>query len=96
VNRPTPAVAFIAPELALLPVLVAMMDASLALLHAQHPNLGGDGAPDDTHAARALRTARHLAYQIGRTRAALYRYGRAQRRVVREVTADDDNGQLNF
>lgn len=90
-NRPTQAEAFIAPELALLPALIAMLDASLALLRAQHPALERDPQRGDP---QPLCLARALAVEIERTRVALHRYARAARSVVRAAVIDD--GDLPF
>jgi hypothetical protein len=91
VNKPTDAEAFIAPELALMPALLVLLDGSLALLRAQHPQLDRPAQRGD---ARTLGAARALQIEIASTRAALLRYIRSARRAVRHAVAAD--AQLPF
>jgi hypothetical protein len=91
VNKPTDAEAFIAPELALMPALLVLLDGSLVLLRAQHPQLDRPAQRGD---ARTLGAARALQIEIASTRGALQRYMRAARRAVRDAVQGD--GELPF
>jgi hypothetical protein len=91
VRRPTVAEAFVAPELALLPALLVLLDCSLVLLRAQYPQLERPAQHRDT---RALRDARSLHVEIESARAALLRYLRTARRAVRDAIYAD--GEIPF
>ena len=79
---------FLAPELALLPVLLAALQAADLLLHARHPTIDLEPTQYDPNALRAARAA---LVEIDRTRRALIRYARAARRAPRAALAADDS-----
>jgi hypothetical protein len=76
-RTPTPRELWALPELALLPVALATIDALLAALEAQHGTLTDEWQTGDP---ATLRDARALVLELQRTRGALVRYVRAVRR----------------
>lgn len=86
-NKPSPAEAFIAPELALLPALSVMLRCASVMLRAQHPDLDRSARRSDSGALRAART---LAAEIDATARAVRRYARAVRSAVRDAVVDDE------
>ena len=77
--------AAVAPDLALVPALLALLDATLLLLRAAHPTLELGRSPDEPC---RLRYARAVAAQLAQTSLALRRYARAARRHAREAAQD--------
>ena len=86
-NKPSPAEAFIAPELALLPALSMMLRCASVMLRAQHPDLDCGARRSDS---RALRAARALAAEMNVTARAVRCYARAARSAVRDAVDDDE------
>lgn len=86
-NKPSPAEAFVAPELALLPALSVMLLCAGALLRVQHPDLDRCAQRSDS---RALRAARALAAEMDATARAVRRYARVARSAVRDAVVDDE------
>lgn len=84
-RTPTPRELWALPELALLPVALATIDALLAALEAQHGTLSDEWQPGDPP---TLRDARALVLELRRARRALVRYVRAVRRALRFPAAD--------
>lgn len=81
-----------APELALVPPLLAAVDATLAALRAQHDTLDHEWLPADPH---SLRAARAVTAELGRTRAALLAYVCAVRRAL-HADGDTRDDSLPF
>ena len=79
--------AAVAPELALGPPLLALLDAMLLLLRAAHPTLELGRSLDEP---LRLRAARDLATQLRIASAVLRRYARAARRDARDAARDAD------
>ena len=77
-----------APELALLPPMLAMLDAIVSSLHAQHPTIEHEWTAGDPH---TLRDARALVAAIARTRRAVVDYRAAVRRSLRTPYGDIDD-----